>query len=123
MRYQHWVHFIRSLIADVAVPRNRIVRVTGDGTGCTVATDGSLPLAGTSFEVDAKAGQPVDVAADRLPPVEYGAAVTLNQPLTAGADGRAVPAQAGDYYVGFAQEPGGEGDVGTYQFAPGKLEA
>ena len=59
------------------------------------------------------AGDQVDVNILGIHPVQYGAAVTLGQPLTTDALGRAIPAAAGDRCVGIAMSTGATDDIGS----------
>lgn len=49
--------------------------------------------------------------------------LSCGDPLTADADGRAIPATAGQFYLGFAEYDGAEDDLGSVWIAPGKLPA
>ena len=59
----------------------------------------------------------------QLTPVIYGGDVVAGDPLTADADGRAIPATAGQFYLGFAEYDGAEDDLGSVWIAPGQLAA
>ena len=79
-------------VADVAIPKYRIVKHgTGDRavTAATAATDSSI---GVTNELDAAAGERVDVWQVGIAYVEAGAAVTRGAPVTADAVGRGVAA-------------------------------
>lgn len=119
----YFTDFIQPFVAQGAIAKKRIVKLAADGLKVEVATDGTVPLAGVSFQLDHVDGDPIDVARELMPEVAYGDDVTVNAPLTAGAGGKAVPAQAGDWYLGFAQSAGADGDIGLIYIAPGKLEA
>lgn len=95
-------------VADVAIPKYRIVKHgTGDRavTAATAATDSSI---GVTNELDTAAGERVDVWHVGIAYVEAGAAVTRGAPVTADAQGRGVTAApaAGSNarVVGFALE-------------------
>ncbi|MCY1249405.1 hypothetical protein D9M72_629360 [compost metagenome] len=59
--------------------------------------------------------------------MEYGGNVTRGVPLTADAQGRAiaatVPPTATTYIIGFAEESGAFGDIGSVFIAPAVLPA
>ena len=98
-----------------AIPRHRIVKFGANDFECAIATDGSAVLLGVSSDVDTEADFDrcdVHIAA-QIPDVEYGAAVALGDKLTADAEGKAVPAAAGDNYVGIAMLSGAAGDIGN----------
>lgn len=119
----YFTDFIQPFVALGAIAKKRIVKLAGDGTKVAVATNGTEPMAGVSFQLNHVDGDPIDVVRELMPEVEYGDDVTVNAPLTAGADGKAVPAAAGDWYLGFAQSAGADGDIGLIFISPGKLEA
>lgn len=98
-----------------AIPRHRIVAFGANDYECTLATDGSAVLLGVSADVDTLATDErcdVHIAA-QIPDVVYGAAVALGDLLTADAEGKAVPAGAGDNYIGIAMLSGAAGDIGN----------
>ncbi|WP_350316359.1 DUF2190 family protein [Pectobacterium aroidearum] len=109
--------------AESAVTRRRlIVRGTADGA-ISQATGGTALIIGVSTAVDGEAGETVDVIRSGLAPVTYGADVIADQPLTSDADGRAIPATAGTFVIGYAEYDGAEDDVGSVWIAPGQLPA
>lgn len=59
------------------------------------------------------AGDQVDVNILGIQPVQYGAAITIGQPLTTDTLGRAIPAAAGDRCVGIAMSAGALDDIGS----------
>ncbi|CNJ03454.1 Uncharacterised protein [Yersinia aldovae] len=87
------------------------------------AFDGSQLIIGVSTAIGSGIGQTADVIRSQLALVIYGAAITAGQPLTSDADGRAVPASPGNFYLGFAEYEGAEDDVGSVWIAPGQLPA
>lgn len=88
------------------------------------AVDGSAPIIGVTPIVGAdNAGDIVDVVRCCRPDVRYGGVVTRGDRLTADAQGRAIPAQAGNYYLGFAEVSGVEGDIAPIFIAPGRMPA
>jgi hypothetical protein len=115
---------IKSLEATVATPKRRLVKFgAADGTGVP-ATDGASYIRGVSADIDTAPGERISVQmSGNIADVDYGAVVTRGQPLTADAQGRAVPAAVGDYHVGFAEVSGVLGDVGSVDIAPGQRAA
>lgn len=109
--------------AEGAVARKRLV-VHGTSAGqVKQAVDGSAPIIGVAFQIDYVDGGVCEIARDQAPEVEYGAAVSRGDRLTADAQGRAIPAAAGQFYFGYAEKDGGVGDVGGVFVAPGQVEA
>lgn len=87
------------------------------------AIDGTKVLTGVTTIVPADDGEVFDIIRSGLALVGYGADIALGDPLTANADGLAVPAAAGDWFIGYAEVPGAEGDIGSVWINPGKLAA
>lgn len=87
------------------------------------AADGSKLIIGVTTIVGGAIGEATDVIRSGLAPVKYGADITVGQPLTADAEGRAIPAAAGNFYIGFAEYAGAEDDRGSVWIAPGQLAA
>lgn len=83
------------------------------------ATGALNVLAGVSTLIDAEEGQHVDVHRMGFAPVTYGALLSRGQPVTADAQGRAIVATAGQFYIGFAEEDGDEEEIGSIFIAPG----
>lgn len=106
-----------SLVASGAIGAYRIVEPTGDGTvaQAAAATDA---LTGVSGSVAAADTERTDIHKAGIVPVEYGAAVTAGQPLTSDAVGRAVPAVANNRAIGFAEEDGSLGTIGSTLISP-----
>ena len=93
---------IKTFVAASAVTARRIVKFTAAGKieHATAGTDNSV---GVSNRVgDVAADDRVDVHLSRTTEVEAGAAIAYGVSVAAGADGKAVPAVAGDVAVGFA---------------------
>lgn len=68
---------------------------------------------GVFCDADAADGARVDVTLLGVAPVTYGAAVTRGDRLKSDAQGRAIPAAAGDIAVGTAEVSGVAGDRGA----------
>ncbi|EIJ8629752.1 hypothetical protein ABRC46_001984 [Salmonella enterica] len=87
----------------------------------TLAVDGSKLIIGVTTLVAASVGEPADVVRSQLTPVIYGGDVAAGDPLTADTEGRAIPATAGQFCLGFAEYDGAEGDIGSVWIAPGRV--
>lgn len=110
-----------------AVAARRIcIHGASDGLSAQAAASTAL-LIGISTDIPAADGQPFDVIRTGLAPVEYGGNVTRGAPLTADAQGRAIaatlPPVANTYIIGFAEESGVLGDIGSALIAPALLLA
>lgn len=106
--------------AEVALAARRMVTHGTVPDEITLAVDGSKLIIGVTTLVAASVGEPADVVRSQLTPVIYGGDVVAGDPLTADADGRAVPATAGQFYLGFAEYDGAEDDLGSVWIAPGQ---
>ncbi|EIX9611393.1 TPA: DUF2190 family protein [Klebsiella pneumoniae] len=109
--------------AEVALAARRMVTHGTVPDEITLAVDGSKLIIGVTTLVAASIGEPADVVRSQLTPVIYGDDIVAGDPLTADAEGRAVPATAGQFYLGFAEYDGAEDDLGSVWIAPGKLPA
>ncbi len=109
-------------VEATVLPRQLVTRGTVDDE-IVPAADGSKLIIGVTTIIGSTIGEAADVIRYGLAPVKYGADVTVDQPLTADADGRAIPAAAGDFYIGFAEYAGAEDDLGSVWIAPGQLAA
>ncbi|OOF65133.1 capsid cement protein [Rodentibacter sp. Ppn85] len=87
--------------------------------GAKQATAATDKLLGIATRVPKEPGEHVDVVRSGLYPVMYGADIKRGDCLTADAQGRAVKATAKQAYIGFAEEDGGEGDLGSLFIVPG----
>ncbi|HED9670920.1 TPA: DUF2190 family protein [Klebsiella pneumoniae] len=108
---------------EVALAARRLVTHGTVPDEITLAVDGSKLIIGVTTLVAASVGEPTDVVRSQLTPVVYGDDVAAGDPLTADDEGRAVPATAGQFYVGFAEYDGAEDDIGSVWIAPGQLAA
>ncbi|EPQ1163928.1 DUF2190 family protein [Klebsiella pneumoniae] len=109
--------------AEVALAARRMVTHGSVPDEITLAVDGSKLIIGVTTLVAASIGEPADVVRSQLTPVVYGDDVVAGDPLTADAEGRAVPATPGQFYLGFAEYDGAEDDIGSVWIAPGQLAA
>lgn len=87
------------------------------------ASSAADKVMGISHALGAKGGELLEVHFDGMPQVEYGDTVEWGDPVTSDSDGRAVAAQPGERYVGFAYESATAGVIGAIKIAPGYLPA
>lgn len=98
--------------------------VTLPGQEAEIAAANASPLIiGVTTAVSCDAGDHVDVIRGQLALVTYGGTIKAGQPLVSDSEGRAVPAAAGDWYLGFAECDGEENDIGSVWIAPGQVAA
>ncbi|MBN5381466.1 DUF2190 family protein [Serratia marcescens] len=109
-------------VEAATLPRQLVMHGTVDDE-ITPAVDGSKLIIGVTSAIGNDIGEAADVIRSGLAIVRYGADVTVGQPLTADAEGRAVPAAAGNFYIGFAEYAGAEDDHGSVWIAPGQMAA
>jgi hypothetical protein len=114
--------FYRSYVAESVIPPYRMACFGVAAGSATQAVDGSKFLCGVTQIVGADAiGDQVDICRDGLPEVQYGGVVTKGDPLTSDADGKAITAQAGQHFLGYAEVDGVEDDIGLIFISPDKL--
>lgn len=108
--------------ADGDIPSYSLVirSATVDGA-VEPGADGTKLLLGVTTIVSVINGQPVDVIRAGFADVRYGGTVAADDPLTADAKGNAIKAAAGDFIIGYAEDAGDEGDIGSVWIVPGKL--
>lgn len=97
----------------------RIVAFGEDKSGAKQATAVTDKLIGISTRVPKEPSEHVDVVRSGLYPVMYGTKIKRGDCLTTDAQGRAVKAAAKQAYIGFAEEDGAEGDLGSLFIVPG----
>jgi hypothetical protein len=69
--------------------------------------------------LDIADGTAGDIVQAGITPIEYGAVVAAGNPLTSDAQGRGIPAAAGNSVIGVAQEAGAAaGVIGSVLIAP-----
>lgn len=108
--------------ATLAVAAHRIVR-DGASDGLVVqASAATQRLIGVTGGNGIAAGGCDSVEYAGIVPVEYGDDVAPGDPLTSDADGKAIPATAGQRIVGYACESGGLGTIGSVNVVPGYVE-
>lgn len=114
-------------VAGAAIAARRMVtRDTQPETepeSVVTATNGKSLIIGVTTAINSDEGDHVDVIRGQLALVIFGGTVKAGQPLTSDAEGRAVHAAAGDWYLGFAECDGEENDVGSVWIAPGQAAA
>ena len=113
--------------AQAAIAKRRIVK-TGTANGSAVqAASAAAPMLGVSTDIDADAGEVMDVVRSGLTPLEYGGTVPDGALLTSDADGRAIavtfPVGANTYTIGYAEVAGVVGDIGSVNVVPGFIPA
>ena len=117
--------FIRSHEATADVEPFRIVAFSDVGSSrkASMASSNTDPLIGVSDKMGASSGGMADVIRAGLGGVELGGTVTAGDPLTADANGKAIvcTAAAGETrrIIGFAEEPGVDGDIIDAWIMPG----
>lgn len=119
--------FTKTFKAGGAITAYRIVALgaaNGEAVQAAAATD---PLIGVAQQIGASGADVlIDVCMGDLPEVQYGAAVQRGDPLTADAEGKAVPAApaAGETVriIGYALAAGNINAIHGFQFAPGTLK-
>ena len=116
----HHRNLVLNYTAAVAIAAKLLVKHGANDREVTLAVDGTAPIIGASVDIPAELGGRVDVARDQVAEVIYGAAVAKGDRLTADAQGRAVPAAAGQFYVGIAEVAGVLGDVGEVYITYGQ---
>lgn len=97
-----------------------------DITGKTVvqAAGEDVPLYGVTDSLGGADGKSADIITSGQTLAEYGGTVTINDPLTSDATGRAIPAPASIATVeiiGWANESGVVGDIASIRIAQARL--
>lgn len=87
----------------------RLVALSADGT-VKQATVGTDAIIGTTLEHGSK-NERVDVCMGRIPRTTAGEALQAGDKITAGAEGKAVKAQAGDNVIGIVFKPAGVNEL------------
>jgi hypothetical protein len=118
---------IKNFGAGGAIPARRFVKFSGvDDDTVVLATGPTDAVIGVSVDLDAVAGDRVDVALTDIGEVTYGAAVTRGDLLVSDAQGRAVTAApaagANVRTAGFALTSGVLGDFGVAHLARGSMQ-
>lgn len=90
-----------------------------DGLAKT-AIDGNALLIGVSTIVGGGDGEVFDVIRSGVAPVFFSEAITIGDPITANADGRAKKANSGDFIIGYAEVAGDIDELGSIWIAPSK---
>ncbi|HHT7856354.1 capsid cement protein [Pasteurella multocida] len=105
--------------AEGEIKGYRIVAFGEEKESAKQATAATDKLIGISTRVPKDPGEHVDVVRGGLYPVMYGGDIKRGDCLTTDAQGRAVKATAKQAYIGFAEEDGVEGDLGSLFIVPG----
>lgn len=115
----------RTYVADAAIAKCRIVKITGQKT-CAQAAAVSDKVFGVADSLGAALGETLDVILDGVATVEYGGNVAVGALLTTDADGRAVTAApsagANNAIIGLALVAGVVGDLGSVLIRQGMLQ-
>lgn len=116
---------IKNFRATGLIEPYRIVKFGAADTDVTQAAGAADASFGVSIELQALAGERVDVAISEIADVRYGGNVTRGDFLTSDAQGRAVVATpaAGVSVrtIGVAMVSGVLNDVGSARLAPGRF--
>ena len=86
------VTFWQAFDAEAAIAAHRIVKDGGADHAVVQADDDTAAIVGVSGRSGGAAAGRVEIAREGIADIEYGAAVTRGQMLTADADGKAIPA-------------------------------
>lgn len=102
---------VKAFTAETAIAKRRIVSF-GSDDGAVIQSTSDAGVLGVSGIRGAEAGAHVDVYLSDIQDVEFGAAISSGQYVTADADGKGTPASgAGTHVVGRALESGGAGAI------------
>jgi len=104
---------ISNYVAEEDIPAHTLVTFGTDDAGCNIAVAATDAPLGVTTEIDALKDERCDVILTGIAPVLYGADITKGDPLTAGADGKAVKAGDGDLVFGTAMLDGTTDDIGS----------
>lgn len=111
--------FIKACYAASALPKFRIVKHGNADAVAALAIAGTDACFGVTDSLGANGpNDPVDIIRGGIASVTYGGTVTRGDPLTAGADGKAVKAATGQRVLGFAEQSGVANDVGSVFISP-----
>lgn len=115
----------RTYIADAAVAKCRVVKITGQ-KNCAQAAAATDAIFGVADSLGAALGETLDVILDGVATVEYGGNVAVGAPLTSDANGKAITAapSAGSNarLIGFALVAGVSGDLGSVLIQQGIMQ-
>lgn len=120
---------IKSYEAEAAVEGYRVVAFSDAAASSMVSTAAANtdPIIGTADAMGAGVGDMLDVHCGGLGSVKLGGTVTAGAPLTSDANGAAIVATASAGSIvrvfGYANEPGVDGDVISYTWAPALLNS
>lgn len=101
--------------ADIADVRNRIMKFDDNGFVVLATAGTDIPIGVAIIEAGynditgvesgkVKSGDNVDIVIKDMTVVLAGATIKKGQALAAGADGLVVPAESGDFVIGFAMD-------------------
>lgn len=115
----------RTYVADAAIAKCRIVKITGQKT-CAQAAAVSDAVVGVADSLGAGSGETLDVILDGVATVQYGGNVAVGALLTTDANGKAVTAApaagANNRIIGVALVAGVADDLGSVLIRQGMLQ-
>lgn len=115
----------RTYVADAAIAKCRIVKITGQKT-CAQASAVSDVILGVADSLGAGTGETLDVILDGVATVEYGGNVAVGALLTTDANGKAVTAApaagTNNRVIGLALVAGVSGDLGSVLIRQGTTQ-
>ena len=103
--------FTKTYIAAVDIPACRLVKFADDDNTVTLATASTDNVVGVIENVDVKKGNTIDVIHVGTAKIQFGGAVARGASFTAGTDGKAVAAQAGNNVAGFILSSAVDNDI------------
>lgn len=115
--------FTKTFIAAVDIPAFRLVKFADEDNTVTLATNGKDNIIGVNANVDVKKGNAIDVTTIGIEKVQYGGTVARGANITAGTDGKAVAAKAGDITAGFALVSAVDNDIALGVFSRSVMPA
>jgi len=112
--------------AEVAISKYHLVKPGSTEGTATIASSATDALLGVTTDIDANAGETVDVAYSDIGLVQAGGTIAAGDPLTSDANGAAVKAApaagANNRIVGFAKNAGVAGDIINVFISPGQIQ-
>ena len=121
--------YIRNYTAGGAINPFRLIRRGAVDGQVLQANANNAVLVGVAVipeTTTVAANERVDVGLDRFLPVEYGGAVSRDDPLTSDAQGRAIAAApavgANMHIIGYADVAGVSGDVVDVYIRPARIQ-
>ncbi|WP_287128769.1 capsid cement protein [Candidatus Cyanaurora vandensis] len=117
---------VKSYTAQAAISARRIVKFGATENSVLQAAAPADTMFGLSIELDAAAGERVDVVLLGMGEVVYGGVVTRGALLTSDATGKAVVAAPAvginNRTIGIAVQAGVAGDIGSVLLGPDSIQ-